>query len=269
MLDASFKSIQCIAVYDSGVGGLVALHSLKKYFAARYLYFADTLHFPYGNKSFAQLKEIGAYNISLLLPQADTVVIACHTISAVYKQLDTLKHPKIINVVDLLLNQLIHTPNIQKLGILATQATVESGVYQKELALSLPHVTYVMQACPGLADMIEYEQHELIKKQLSLYVAPLVQEGIDTLALACTHYELIAHILPDIVGKHVSIITLQDSFKRYALSCNKYNMPIDKTIQIVASDQQELFEARALAFMEYAQDVLQDAVLPFHQEYHL
>lgn len=264
------SDIRCkprIAIYDSGVGGLVVLHALKKYLTIPYLYFADTLHFPYGDKSGDILKTICMYNIDMLISHVDTVIIACHTMSAVYKHLDRVNNAQIVNVVDLLIDTIKRKTHIQKVGILATRATVHSGVYQNELARTAPHLTCYMQACPGLADRIEYQHEEQsIKQQLSFLVQPLIDTGIDTLALACTHYELIAHLLPDILGNDISIITLQDSLKEYARSWQYHSDILNTDIYITASAHQELFQEKALMFMKYVQGVLPDSSSLVHQE---
>lgn len=160
-----------------------------------YLYVADTAHLPYGNKTPDYLIERGrvltrffiAHNIT-------TIIIACHTSSAT--SLATLKQefPQItyIDLIPFTIDHAVTHTKTGRIGVLATQATINSGIHKKLLLAQNKQLVVVEQACPLLVPLIERDASPAeIKDAIDLYMEPLLACQVDTVILGCTHYEFI------------------------------------------------------------------------------
>jgi glutamate racemase len=191
-----------IGVRDSGVGGLTVARELKKRLPlAQLLYFADTIHVPYGDKSVEQIQHF-ALSISgfLLEHGADALVFACNTTSAHALGLARERFPDvpIFGVIE---------PGAKmaakvscKVGVLATQATVSSGVYTRTLREMNPAIETCEVACPAFVPLVEGEQTNSreAREACRHYLAPLLRFGADTVILGCTHYPLLLPALREV-----------------------------------------------------------------------
>ena len=168
-----------------------------------FIYFGDTAHMPYGDKS-RQLIQSYALHITdfLLRKNCKAIVIACNTASAAaYEELrDKYKGTvPVINVIDPMVERVIADDTIHHVGIIATKTTIASGVYQEKLSRRKPSLKFSALATPLLASMIEegfYNDsvsHAILHEYLSLEEL----KGIDSLILACTHYPLIKKEIAD------------------------------------------------------------------------
>jgi glutamate racemase len=188
-----------IGVFDSGIGGLTVAAAIQRLLPSESLiYFGDTAHLPYGDKSKELIAEY-AVNITRFLleeKKCKAIVIACNTASAAaYEALrDTYKGSvPVINVIDPMIEEVIADADIQKIGIIATKTTVASGVYQEKFARRKPELEFSALATPLLASMIEegFYNNTISEAILNEYLSNPVLENIDGLVLACTHYPLI------------------------------------------------------------------------------
>ena len=186
----------CIGVRDSGVGGLtVAKQILRAIPAANLLYFADTAHVPYGDKTPAQIRHYALSISEFLVSQgAQIVVFACNTTSAYALEAARLKFPKtpIFGVIE---------PGAQmaaqisrgKVGVLATNATTQSGVYTQTLRKIRPEIEVLEIGCPAFVPLVEAQKADSLEalEACKHYLAPLLRFGADTVILGCTHYPLL------------------------------------------------------------------------------
>jgi glutamate racemase len=188
-----------IGIFDSGIGGLTVAKSIASLLPNEQLiYFGDTAHMPYGEKS-KELIRIYATKITQFLihnHQCKAVVIACNTASAAaYEELrDTFKGSvPIINVIDPMIEAVISDEQVKQVGIIATKTTIHSNIYQEKLNRRKPSLSYAALATPLLASMIEegFYKNDISKSILEKYLSDDLLEGIDSLILACTHYPLI------------------------------------------------------------------------------
>lgn len=202
-----------IGVFDSGIGGLTVAHAISKLMPnERIVYFGDTAHLPYGDKS-PELIHSFVKDISKFLIQKENckaVVMACNTASATSYEFLRDKHEgnyPIINVIDPIIEAVVKDVKIKKVGLIATKTTVESGVYQEKLKRRNPDVKVEVLATPLLAPMIEegFSQDKISHTVIENYLSNSKFGDIDALILGCTHYVLIKDEINDFFSGRVKL----------------------------------------------------------------
>lgn len=185
-------------VLDSGVGGLFVLKELVKLSPSLpFVYLADTLHFPYGEKSFSEIQALVRKNIELLVRRGvSEVLVACNTASSVLEG-EGYSVP-VKGIIKSSLQQAQQITENGKVGVLATEATVKSQAFEKQARVLNGKLQVYQKACPYLAPFVEQKstlraksnlnEENLVKKKLIKDVTTLLDKGTDTLILACTHY---------------------------------------------------------------------------------
>lgn len=190
---------QPIGVFDSGIGGLTVAKAISAILPNEQLvYYGDTAHMPYGEKSKDLIRQYAWRITDFLLREKNckAVVIACNTASAAaYEVLrDEFKGVvPVINVIDPMIEAVIADDAIKNVGIIATKTTVNSGVYQEKFSRRKPGLKFSAFATPLLASMIEegFYNNNISGAVLETYLSNETLNGIDALVLACTHYPLI------------------------------------------------------------------------------
>lgn len=188
-----------IGIFDSGIGGLTVAGAIKRVLPGESIvYFGDTAHLPYGDKSKDLIAHYAVEITRFLLEEkhCKAIVIACNTASAAaYEALrDTYKGTvPVINVIDPMIEEVIADPALNNVGIIATKTTIASGVYQEKLSRRKPSLHFSALATPLLASMIEegFYNNTISRAVLAEYLNDPALSGIDGLVLACTHYPLI------------------------------------------------------------------------------
>lgn len=196
-MDKSDLKYKSIGVFDSGIGGLTVASAINRHLPNEHLvYFGDTIHLPYGDKSLDAIRYY-ALRISKFLMEQDCkmIVIACNTASAAaYDLLLDFFESKIVfaNVVDPLV-QLVISEGYQNIGVIATKATVRSNTYRNKIKSLNQKLTVNQLATPLLAPMIEegFYHNNISKEVINSYLDDPSMRDIDALLLACTHYPLI------------------------------------------------------------------------------
>ncbi len=197
-----------IGIFDSGIGGLTVarqiLHNLPN---ENIIYLGDTEHLPYGSKSEDAVKYFSLRNAEYLIEQdAKIVVIACNTASAVAAEY--VKHNTsvpVIGVVQSGAESAARTTSNGIIGVIGTKATVRSGAYTKAIRQINPELKVMEAATPLLVHLVEenWIEHKVTVDILEEYLMPLLNTGIDTLVLGCTHYpfikQQIKHIAPSLM----------------------------------------------------------------------
>jgi glutamate racemase len=206
-----------VAVFDSGVGGLTVLHELLVSLPTEdYLYLGDTARLPYGTRSPDELRafsvEISDYLVSV---GAKLIVVACNSASAV--ALDSIERHltqlgceiDVIGVVIPATQLAVAGSRNGRIGLLATQATVASGAYERAVKAADPHIHLQSVPCPELVPIIEQGSpfDQRVVETVRQYCAPLHAAAVDTVILGCTHYPLIAPMLQRILGRGVALVT--------------------------------------------------------------
>lgn len=207
------RSENPIGIFDSGIGGLTVAHAIHKILPQESLvYFGDTAHLPYGDKSPDSIKYYGVRIAEFLLGYGcKTIVIACNTASSIAFEA-IKKHvgnrATVISVIEPVVNRVAAQVSDQKIGVIGTKATVKSDVYSKKIKQLNPELQVASLATPLLAPMIEegFFNNKISKTVINSYLAKPKLKNIKTIILACTHYPLIKSEIEDYYKGKVKII---------------------------------------------------------------
>src|SRR3954467_9796095 len=218
-----------IAVFDSGVGGLTVLHELLVSLPQEdFVYLGDSARFPYGERTREELERFGMdIADELVARRAKLLVVACNSMTAAAlpalqrRMLETTLGIDVIGVVKPEAAQAVAVTRSGRIGLLATRATGASGAYELAVAAVDPHVELVAVACPDLAPLIQDPPGgDLFTRELEDvvrgYCAPLVEAGVDTVILGCTHSPLGRPMLQRMLGRGVTIVTSGAALARQA-----------------------------------------------------
>jgi len=207
-----------IGVFDSGFGGL---HTLRDLVGALpqydYVYLGDSARAPYGPRTYEEVYTFSTQALDFLFAHGcEIVVFACNTASSValrriQQEYMPARHPdkKVLGVSIPLAETAVATTKTKRIGVIATQGTVGSRVFVREIHKLDPSIQVFQQAAARLVTMIEAGEHASpdIREALAVYLRPLLDSSIDTLILGCTHYGLIADTIQSVVGADVNVIS--------------------------------------------------------------
>lgn len=204
-----------VAVFDSGVGGLTVLHEcLISLPQEDFLYLGDSAQFPYGTKSEAELRARVIDVASFLIERGTKLlVIACNSATAAaaeqVRELAAEHGITVVTVVDPEAEIAAALTFNDRIGVLATPATVSSGAYRAALSRQGRHLEVTEVAAPDLAPIIQngFLFDESVIETVRSYCRPLKEADVDTLILGCTHYPLVAPMLQRMLGRDVSLVT--------------------------------------------------------------
>jgi glutamate racemase len=200
-----------VGVFDSGVGGLTVLHEcLVTMPHEDFVYLGDHARLPYGPRPLDEVRrfarEIGAY---LQDQGVKLVVNACNTAtSAALPQLQEELAVPVVGVITPEAHAAVQATRNRRIGLLATEGTVEAGRYQELVHALDAGVEFFQVACPRLVPLIESDDPfaagttEAVRE----YGAPLKEAGVDTIILGCTHYPLIRPIFQRVFGRDVTLV---------------------------------------------------------------
>ncbi len=202
-------SCQPIGLFDSGVGGLSVLLELERQLPTEnIIYFADTLHMPYGPRSPEQLRQYVFAILQFLQEQnVKLVIMACNTSSAVVLPFAQEKFPlPMIGMIEPVVQQLALSP-VRRLGVMATEATVQSGTYSRELKKAGFTGEVYCQPCPELAALVEMGVgNSRLASVLQECSQPLIQAQVEQVVLGCTHYPFASKALSTALGNDILLL---------------------------------------------------------------
>ena len=201
-----------IAVFDSGVGGLTVLSELSKILPdEQIIYFGDTLRCPYGDRSVETIRKFSIEITKFLLTRnVKMIIAACNTVSAV--ALDCVKESAgdiaVIGVVEAGCRAAVHSSAANKIGVIGTRATIGAGAYGKGIRAINPEITVYEKACPLLVHLVEEGEYDsrIADLVLEKYLFELLDLGIDSIVLGCTHYPMLYNAVSRCVGRNVTVI---------------------------------------------------------------
>lgn len=248
-----------IGIFDSGIGGLTVAHAITKLLPNESIvYFGDTAHLPYGDKSEAAIQAYSIKIADILLKRGcKVIVIACNSASsAAYELLKEYvqKEAYILNVIDPMVDYASSHYQGKKIGLIGTKRTVQSGIYKKKLEESSKGILLKSLPTPLLAPMIEegYFNNKISHDLIEEYLNNNILRDIDALILACTHYPLIKTEIRNFYTKKVEVL---DSSEIIALALKslllknellkRTDLPIHT---FLVSDYTESFEASTQIF---------------------
>lgn len=207
------KASHPIGVFDSGIGGLTVAKAINELLPNEHLiYFGDTAHMPYGEKSPHAIKSYSEKIAGFLIEQpCKLVVIACNSASATaFKQVQKILPDKnfVINVIDPVVEHLVSGGEYSKIGLIGTKRTVSSAVYKKKFEKANPEILLKSLATPLLAPMIEegFFNNKISRTVVHSYLSNPHLSNIESIILACTHYPLIINEISSYYKGKVNII---------------------------------------------------------------
>ncbi len=200
-----------IGVFDSGVGGLTVMREIMRQIPNEsIIYFGDTARVPYGNKSKETVTRFSRQIVHFLKShQVKTIVVACNTASAY--ALDELEKEcdiPIMGVVKPGAKAAVEATRNGKIGVIATEATIGSGIYSHYIKELKSSATIYGKACPLFVPLVEEGLWEdpVTEEIARRYLAELIDNDIDTLILGCTHYPLIRSTVRKVIGEQVTLV---------------------------------------------------------------
>jgi len=209
-----------IGIFDSGFGGLTIL----KAFLARlpdydYIYLGDSARAPYGNKSPELIYKYTEEAVDFLFKKGcELIIVACNTVSAeALRKIQQKWLPEnystrrvlgvIIPITEAVVENVKLAPKKNRIGIIGTRSTIESGAYGRELEKLYPDLEIYSQSCPLLVPLVEegWVKNRETKMILKYYLRPLKLKKIDCLILGCTHYSLLFKEIKKVMGKRCQV----------------------------------------------------------------
>jgi glutamate racemase len=202
---------QPLGVFDSGVGGLSVLRAIRSLIPEEsVLYLADQGHVPYGPRPLEQVRDFSEAITRFLLDQgAKLIVVACNTASAAALHYLRNRFPDILFVgMEPAVKPAAEKTRSGVVGVLATPATFQGALYASVLERFAIGVQVLQHTCPGLVGLIESGDLDGGKTRAILESAlrPMLDRGIDTVVLGCTHYPFVIPLIEEIVGETVRVI---------------------------------------------------------------
>jgi glutamate racemase len=202
-----------IGIFDSGLGGLTVASAVRKLLPEEtIIYFGDTAHLPYGDKSHEAIlsysKKITDF---LLLHKCGIILAACNTVSAtVWNDLDnyTGNRAKTVNVIDPVVKRVSESNSGMSIGVIGTKNTINSGAYPAKLKKLIPDAEVSSLATPLLVPMIEegFVFDDISNSIIKAYLSNKTLRGIQTLILGCTHYPIISDQIRNYYDNRVDVV---------------------------------------------------------------
>ncbi len=205
-----------IGIFDSGVGGLTVVRAVNSLLPAEsVIYFGDTARVPYGSKSPETVIRFSMEDAEFLLGKGiKLLIVACNTASSVsLPALREFADVPVIGVIDPGAKAAAMATVSGAVGVIGTLGTISSGAYQKALKSYDSVSSIIAQPTPLLVPLVEegWLDHRITEMVLREYTAPLLNEGIDTLVLGCTHYPLLRNVLSRVLGDGINLIDSAES----------------------------------------------------------
>lgn len=256
-----------VGVFDSGVGGLTVVREIMRQMPdEKIIYFGDTARVPYGSKSQETVTKYARQIIRFLkTQQVKAIVVACNTASAyALDELEKETSIPIIGVVKPGARVAADTTVNGKVGVIGTEGTIGSRIYSRYIKELNPAVEVIGKACPLFVPLVE---EGLLKDPVtdeiaSRYLSELIDIGIDTLILGCTHYPLIRSTIGKIMGDNVKLVN-----PAYETACGlkslleKENLLNDNTPKLGDNQYQFYVSDAAEKFKRFANSTLKYGIL--------
>ncbi|MBE9509697.1 MAG: glutamate racemase [Bacteroidetes bacterium] len=258
-------SSQPIGIFDSGVGGLTVAHAIRQLLPQEsIIYFGDTAHLPYGDKSAKSIiyysRKIAGF---LLEKKCKTILVACNTASALaFTDLTQFFGNKVqlVNVIDPVVNY-IGKCNYNRIGVIGTKGTINSGAYEKALKKNDAEYEVLSLATSLFVPMIEegFIYDDISNAIIRSYLSDKSMKDIETLILGCTHYPIIKNQISKFFNFNIDIIDsgriVAEFLKSKLTERNLLNTGNLQKDQFYISDFTPFFEKIAKMFFEDAIDL--------------
>jgi glutamate racemase len=200
-----------IGIFDSGVGGLTVYRALHERLPnERFVYLGDTARVPYGTKSLATVERYAVENSRFLQAHGiKLLVVACNTASALALPAirKAVKVP-VMGVIEPGSRAAVEIANGERIGVIATEATVQSHAYAQAIATMDSNVEVIERACPLFVSLAEegWANSEVARIVAQDYLGEFKQTPVAALVLGCTHYPILRDIISETVGADINLI---------------------------------------------------------------
>lgn len=260
-----------LGFFDSGVGGFTVVRAVQELLPHEdIVYLGDTARLPYGSKSPETIRQFSDEIVRFLLgKEVKAIVVACNTATAhALPNLIAQYRVPIIGVIQPGVEAALDDPAASRIGIIATRGTIRSHAYQHALAQRRTGLIIHGQPTPLLVPFIEenWIDHPATRLVLKSYLDPLVDKGIDTLMLACTHYPLLIPVLQELLPGDIRLVdsatTCAEHLKR-ELTRLDLLAPAEREgrLSIHLTDLSDQFEELVRQFLKKSPGRIQRAIL--------
>ena len=245
-----------LGIFDSGVGGLTVLDRVldRRHYDC-IVYFGDTARVPYGSKSRETIVRYGKQDVQFLLTQqVDEIIVACGTVSAnALEELQSAFAVPIRGVIDAAAQAAAQATRSGKIGVLGTEATIRSGIYERKLKAIAPAVSVNGVACPLFVPLVENGfcafENDIVREACRYYLQPLKDAGVDTVVLGCTHFPLLRNSIASFFGGGVTLIDQGEALAE-TIPCGAVDeAALD--LSFFVSDDVHLFQKNLTALMQH------------------
>jgi glutamate racemase len=200
-----------IGVFDSGVGGLTVYRALHERLPnERFVYLGDTARVPYGTKSLATVERYAVENSRFLQSHGiKLLVVACNTASALaLPAIRTAVEVPVVGVIEPGARASVAAKNAGQIGVIATEATVQSHAYSKAIAAIDPAISVIEKACPLFVSLAEegWADSDVARMVACDYLSGLKDKSVEAVVLGCTHYPILRNVIAEAVGYDVKLI---------------------------------------------------------------
>ena len=200
-----------IGIFDSGVGGLTVYRALhERLLNERFVYLGDTARVPYGTKSLATVERYAVENSKFLEAHGiKLLVVACNTASAL--ALPAIRRAvkvAVVGVIEPGARAAVEAVQKGRIGVIATEATVQSRAYSQAIATIDPTISVIEKACPLFVSLAEegWADSDVARMVARDYLSTLRDNSVNALVLGCTHYPILRNAIADAVGVSVKLI---------------------------------------------------------------
>lgn len=202
---------RAIGLFDSGIGGLTVMQQImQKLPQESLIYFGDTARLPYGGKSQETVLRYSIENAIFLMDKGiKLLVVACNTASAfALERLRQIFNIPVIGVIEPGAEKAAAVTRHQRIAILGTKGTIQSGAYQTAIRQRLPDAALFPIACPLFVPLVEenFLHHPAAQLVVKEYLRCLQDQQIDTILLGCTHYPLLKTLIEEELGPDIAIV---------------------------------------------------------------
>lgn len=240
-----------IGMFDSGCGGLTVLKEyIKELPNENFIYYGDTAHLPYGDKSKEKIIEFSENIVEFLINQnVKMIVIACGTASAAaYETLSLKYNIPIKNIITPVAKNLVSS----NVAVIATKSTIKSNAWENAIKKYNPNANVISLACPLFVPIVEegFANSKIADYAVKEYISKLKDKNVDSLILGCTHYPILSKQIQKEIGENVTLINAGNASakdtKKFLIEHHLENS-LDNvgTNKFYASDDFNLFKENA------------------------
>lgn len=244
-----------IGLFDSGIGGLTVLKAVRENLPnENYIYLGDTARLPYGSKSPETILRYVEQNVEFLIGRGvKAIVVACNSASSVLVGRTDLKFSiPVYNVIEPGAARALSMTKNKRIGVLGTRATVAGGAYDRAIHALDPSAEVISQACPLLVPLVEegWDEDPLTNLIVYRYLHPLLQSGIDTLIMGCTHYPVLRDAFRRVIGPEIELVDSSEAIASILQKdLERSHIPVAKSgrghLDVLVTDASPAFESVA------------------------